>query len=127
VATGSLRLRQETQGTVAEEGHRRIVKLPEGSEIAFVRSVAEHPEMVEVSWQGQSVWIFAVDFEARTKEDARPLTKAMSVGSNGPEPGTETDIKAHAPTGARTPVNTEQKTAGAPTVRRFNSSGRELF
>ena len=69
MAIQSLRLNHETQGTVAEEGHRTIIKLPEGSEIAFVGQVAEHPELVEVSWKGQSVWIFAIDFETRTKEN----------------------------------------------------------
>ena len=34
--TKSVRLNQETQGTVAGEGHRTMVKLPEGSEIALV-------------------------------------------------------------------------------------------
>ena len=50
--TKNVRLNQETQGTVAGEGHRRMVMLPEGCEIALVGQVAGHPEMVEVSWNG---------------------------------------------------------------------------
>src|SRR5665213_734417 len=112
MATKSFRLNQETSGTVAAEGHRSFVKLPEGSEIAFIGQVAEHPEMVEVRWQGQSVWIFAIDFEARTKEQA--LTKAASVGAIGPEPDNN---RTEAP--AKTAQNP------TPRVRRFNSAGRE--
>ena len=62
-----MRLNQETQGTVAEKGHRRTVILPEGCEIALLGHVAGHPEMVKVRWEGQTVWLFAIDFEARTK------------------------------------------------------------
>lgn len=119
--TKNVRLNQETQGTVAGEGHRTMVKLPEGSEITLVGSVAEHPEMVEVRWDGQSVWLFAIDFKARTKfespssDDAPPLARATSVGAGTPEPG-----KAEAPT------NTRRKTSGTPRVRRFNAAGREL-
>ena len=117
MATESLRLNQETQGTVAAEGHRRIIKLPEGSEIALVGQVAEHPELVEVSWKGQSVWIFAIDFEARTKE--KTLTRAASIGASGPE----SHIKAR----TEAPASTVQNTLRTPRVRRFNSAGRELF
>ena len=80
-----------------------MVVLPEGCEITLVGPVAGHPEMFEVSWNGQSVWIFAIDFEARTKFES--------------------------PSSDETPplVSTEQKTAPAPRVRRFNAAGRELF
>ena len=111
MAAPSLRLNQETQGTVAEEGRRQIIKLPEGSEIALVGQVAEHPDMVEVTWEGQSVWIFAIDFEERTKGNARPLTKAASVGG---------EFQADINTGTATPTRT-------PRVRRFNSAGKEIF
>ena len=116
MATKSLRLNQETPGTVAGEGHRGMVVLPEGCEIALVGQVAEYPEMVEVSWNGQAVWIFAIDFEARTKDDARPSTRATSVGG-----GTESE--AHIK--LKIPANTQP--AGTPRARRFNSAGRELF
>ena len=116
MATKSLRLNQETSGTVVAEGRRTFVKLLEGSKIALIGPVAEHPEMVEVSWKGQSVWIFAIDFEARTKEET--LTKAASVGASGPEP----DIKAR----TEAPAKTAQNRTPTPRVRRFNSAGREL-
>ena len=112
----SFRLNQETSGTVVAEGHRTFVHLPEGSEIEFTGPVAEHPEMVEVSWNGQSVWMFAIDFEARTNQET--LTKAASVGADGPEPY----IKAR----TETPAETAQNSAPTPRVRRFNSAGREL-
>ena len=120
--TKSVRLNQETQGTVAGEGHRTMVKLPEGSEIALVGPVAGHPEMVEVRWDGQSVWLFAIDFEARTNFESPtsaeipPLAKATSVGAGTPESN-----KAKAPT------NTRHKTSLNPRVRRFNAAGRELL
>jgi hypothetical protein len=117
MATKSFRLNQETSGTVAAEGHRSFVKLPEGSEIALIGPVAEHPEMVEVSWQAQSIWIFAIDFEARTKEQA--LTKAASVGAIEPGP----DHKAR----TEAPAQTTQNLTSTPRVRRFNSAGRELL
>ena len=85
--TKSVRLNQETQGTMAGEGHRTMVKLPEGTEIALVGPAAGHPEMVEVRWDGQSVWLFAIDFEARTKfespsgDEIPPLARATSVGA----------------------------------------------
>ena len=119
--TRSVRLNQETQGTVAGEGHRTMVKLPEGTEIALVGPVAGHPEMVEVRWDGQSVWLFAIDFEARTNFESPtsaeipPLAKATSVGAGTAEPN-----KAQAPT------NTRHKTSLNPRVRRFNAAGREL-
>ena len=122
VPTKSVRLNQETQGTVAGEGHRTMVKLPEGSEIALVGPAAEHPEMVEVSWKGQSVWLFAIDFEERTKfesptsDGTPPLARATSVGAGTPE---SNDAKA--------PTNTRQKTSLNPRVRRFNTAGRELL
>ena len=62
----SIRLNQETQGTVAEEGHRRILKLPQGCEIALIGPVDGHTDMVEVNWDRQVIWIFAIDFEERT-------------------------------------------------------------
>lgn len=114
--TKSVRLNQETQGTVAGEDHRTMVQLPEGSEIVLVGPVAAHPEMVEVRWDGQSVWLFAIDFEARTtSDDAPPLARATSVGAGTPEPNN-----------AKAPTNTRRKTAGNPRVRRFNAAGREL-
>jgi hypothetical protein len=125
--TKRVRLNQETQGTVAGEGHRTMVKLPEGSEIALVGPVAGHPEMVEVSWNGQSAWIFAIDFEARTNFEAPnsgdrpPLARAKSVGAGTPEP------EANTPTEAKIPANTQHKTARTPRVRRFNAAGRELL
>ena len=118
----SVRLNQETQGTVAGEGHRTMVKLPEGCEIALVGPVAGHPEMVEVRWDGQSVWLFAIDFEARTNfesttsDDTPPLARATSVGAGTLEPNN-----------TQAPTNTRRKTAGTPRVRRFNAAGRELF
>ena len=121
--TNSLRLSQETQGTVTGEGRRAIIKLPEGSEIALIGQVAEHPEMVEITWNAQSVWIFAIDFEARTKDDAHLLTRATSVGAGSPEP--KPDINVNVRTEA--PANIVQKTVPTPRVRRFNSAGRELF
>lgn len=116
MATKSLHLNQETSGTVVAEGHRTFVKLPEGSEIALLGPVAEHPEMVEVSWKGQSVWIFAIDFEARTKEQA--LTKAASAGAGGPEPDNKARTEA--------PAKSAHNPTPSPRVRRFNSAGREL-
>jgi hypothetical protein len=101
---------------VVADGHRTFVHLPEGSEIELTGPVADHPEMVEVSWNGQSVWIFAIDFDARTKEET--LTKAASVGADGPEP----DIKAR----TEAPAKTAQNSTPTPRVRRFNSAGREL-
>jgi hypothetical protein len=123
MATKSLRLNQKTQGTVAGEDRRQIVTLPEGSEITLIGQVTEHPEMLDVSWMGQSVWIFAMDFEARTKDAIRPLTKAASIGASGPEPGAY--ITAKAP--AETRADTEKQTSRNPRIRRFNSAGRELF
>jgi hypothetical protein len=117
MATQSLRLNQETQGTVDEEGHRKIIRLPEGSQIALLGEVAEHPELVDVSWKGQSVRIFAIDFETRTKENA--LTRAVSVGACGPVPSIKARNEVTAST-AQQPIRT-------PRVRRFNSAGRELF
>jgi hypothetical protein len=120
--TKSVRLNQETQGTVAGEGHRTMVKLPEGSEIALVGPVAGHPEMVEVRWDGESVWLFAIDFEARTKfesptsDDIPPLARATSVGAGTPESNN-----------AKAPTNTRHKTSLNPRVRRFNAAGRELL
>ena len=120
--TKSVRLNQETQGTVAGEGHRTMVKLPEGTEIALVGPVAGHPEMVEVRWDGQSVWLFAIDFEARTKfeslgsDEIPPLARATSVGAGTPEPNK-----------AKVQANTRHKTAPTPRVRRFNAAGRELL
>src|SRR5260221_5300625 len=90
--TNSMRLNQDTPGTVAGEGHRRMVLLPEGCEIAFLGHVAGHPEMVEVRWDGESVWLFAIDFEARAKfespssDDVPPLARATSVGAGAPKP-----------------------------------------
>ena len=80
-----------------------MVVLPEGCEISLVGQVAGHPELVEVRWDGQTVWLFAIDFEARTKFES--------------------------PSSDATPrlASTEQKTAQAPRVRRFNAAGRELF
>ena len=114
--TKSIRLNQETQGTVAGEGHRRMVVLPEGCEIALIGQVAGHPEMVKVRWDRQTVWLFAIDFEARTKfelpsnDEIPPLARATSVGAGTPEPN-----KAQVPT------------ALPPRVRRFNAAGRELL
>ena len=119
--TKSIRLNQETQGTVAGEGHRRMVVLPEGCEISLIGQVAGHPEMVKVRWGSQTVWLFAIDFEARTKfeapssDDLPPLARATSVGAGTPEPE------------AMMPINTQHKTALTPRVRRFNAAGRELF
>ena len=99
-----------------------MVKLPAGSEIALVGPAAGHPEMVEVRWDGQSVWLFAIDFEARTKfeapnsDDTPPLARATSVGVGAPEPNN-----------AKAPTNTRRKTSLNPRVRRFNAAGRELF
>jgi hypothetical protein len=123
MATRTLLLHRETQGTVAEEDRRAIIKLPQGTEIALVGQVVEHPELVEVTWKGQSVWIFAIDFEARTKDDPPPSTRAMSAGVGGPKP--EADINVNVPT--ETPASAEHRTVGSPRVRRFNSAGRELF
>jgi hypothetical protein len=123
MATKTLLLHQETQGTMTEEGRRTIIKLPEGSEITLVGQVVEHPELVEVTWKGQSVWIFAIDFEARTKDDARPSARAMSVGADAPQP--EADINLNAST--ETPASAEHRTVRTLRVRRFNSAGRELF
>ena len=66
-----------------------MVVLPEGSEIAFVGQVAGNPEMVEVRWHGESVWLFAIDFEERAKfespsSDIPPLARAISVGAGRP-------------------------------------------
>ena len=108
---------------MTEEGRRTIIKLPEGSEVTLVGQVVEHPELVEVTWKGQSVWIFAIDFEARTKDDALPSVRAMSVGADAPIP--EADINLNAPT--ETPASAEHRTVRTPRVRRFNSAGRELF
>jgi hypothetical protein len=108
---------------MAGEGRRTIIKLPEGSEIVLVGLVVEHPELVEVTWKGQSVWIFAVDFEARTEDHARPSTRAMSVGAGAPKP--EADVNVNVPTA--NPASAERRTVRSPRVRRFNSAGRELF
>jgi hypothetical protein len=120
--TKSVRLNQETQGTVAGECHRTMVRLPEGSEIALVGPVAGHPELVEVRWDGQLVWLFAIDFEVRTKSESRgsdeipPLARATSVGADAPEPNN-----------TKVQTNTRHKTAPTPRVRRFNAAGRELL
>jgi len=116
-----MRLNRETQGTIAGEGQRRMVVLPEGCEISFVGQVAGHPEMVEVLWDGKSVWLFAIDFEARAKFESTtselpPLARATSVGA-----GTAKLNKAKVQT------TTRRKTALTPRVRRFNAAGRELF
>ncbi len=108
---------------MSKEGRRSIIKLPEGSEIGLIGQVTEHPELVEVTWNGQSVWIFAIDFESRTKDDADPSARAMSVGASAPNP--ESDITLAAPT--ETPATAENKTVRTPGVRRFNSAGRELL
>lgn len=123
MAAKTLLLHQETQGTMAEEGRRTIIKLPAGSEITLVGQVVEHPEMVEVTWKGQSVWIFAIDFAARTKDDVCPSALAMSVGGGAPQ--LEADINLNPST--ETPASAEHRTVGTPRVRRFNSAGRELF
>jgi hypothetical protein len=104
-------------------GRRTIIKLPEGSEITLVGQVVDHPEMVEVTWKGQSVWIFAIDFAARTEDVARPKTRAISVGAGAPK--WEADIIVNVPT--KTPAGTEHRTFRTTRVRRFNSAGRELF
>ena len=117
MATKSLRLNQETSGTVVAEGRRTFVKLLEGSKIALIGPVAEHPEMVEVSWKGQSVRIFAIDFEARTIEQA--LTRAASVGASSAEPDNKAPSEA--------PAKTAQNPTPTPRIKRFNSAGRELF
>ncbi len=109
---------------MAGEGRRTIIKLPEGSEIVLVGQVVEHPELVEVTWKGQSVWIFAIDFEARTKDDAPPSTRAMSVGAGALKP--EADINVNLPL-TENPASAEHRTVRSPRVRRFNSAGRELF
>ena len=104
--TKSIRLNQETQGTVAGGGHRRMVVLPEGCEIALIGQVAGHPEMVKVRWDGQTVWLFVVDFEARTNfecprsDETPPLARATSVDADTPEPNK-----------AKVPTNTRRKTA----------------
>ncbi len=108
MATKSLRISQETQGTVAREGQRIIVMLPEGSEIVLVGQVAEHPEMVEVNWNGQAVWVFAIDFEERTKDEASKADIKLSTSKEAKMPATN-------------------QLASTPKVRRFNSAGRELF
>jgi hypothetical protein len=89
-----------------------MVVLPEGCEIALVGQVAEYPEMVEVSWNGQSVWVFAIDFEERTKDGASDEASKAAITM-----GTLTEAKM--------PANTQP--ARTPKVRRFNSAGRELF
>ena len=122
--TKGIRLNQEIQGTVAGEGHRRMVILPEGCEIALIGKVAGHPEMVKVRWDGQTAWLFAVDFEARTNfespsSDETPLlARATSVGGDTPEPNRK-----------RVQTNTRRKIdlTLTPRVRRFNAAGRELF
>ena len=111
-----MRLNQEAQGTVAGEGHRTMVLLPEGCEIALVGEIAGHPEMVEVIWDGQSVWLFTIDFEARTSDDTLPLAGTTSVVGGSPKPS-----KANVRT------NTRRKSALTPRIRRFNAAGRELF
>jgi hypothetical protein len=89
-----------------------MIKLPEGSEIALVGPVAGHPEMVEVRWDVQSIWLFAIDFEARTEDEASD--EASEAASE-----LSTSIVA------KTPATT--RPAGVPRVRRFNAAGRELF
>ena len=121
IPTNSMRLNRETQGTIAGESHRRMVVLPEGCEIAFVGQVAGHPEMVEVRWDGESVWLFAIDFEARAKfesptSDLPPLARATSDRAGTPKPNK-----------AKVQTNTRRNTALTPRVRRFNAAGRELF
>src|SRR5712691_11232769 len=109
----SLRLNQETQGTVVGESHRIMISLPEGSMIVLVGQVAKHPDMVEVIWQGQSVWVFAADFEARTKDVdiTRPSTKSASVDGNAAEPKADSETNIQVNRQATMPVNTEEKVA----------------
>ena len=110
-----MRLNQETQGIVAEKGNRRMVILPQGCEIALLGHVAGHPEMVKVRCDGQTVWLFAIDFEARTSDETPPFASATSVGDT-PEPDK-----------AKVQTNTRGKTVLTPRVRRFNAAGREVF
>ena len=78
--------------------------------------------MVKVRWEEQTVWLFAVDFEARTNfespsgDETPLLARATSVGAETPEPNK-----------AIVPTNTRRKTALTPKVRRFNAAGREVF
>src|SRR5271170_4476870 len=109
----SFHLNQEMRGTVVGPSHRIMVAIPEGSEIALVGQVAGQPELVEVLWEEQSVWLFASDFRARAIDQATPveLTRAASVGSDVRQVGVCTDVT----------------NPGTPKIRRFNAAGRELF
>jgi len=71
--------------------------------------------MVEAIRDGQSVWLFAIDFDARTEE--RTSDEASGEASETAELSTSIV--------AKTPATT--RPAGAPRVRRFNAAGRELF
>ncbi len=107
------RLNKETQGTVAGVSQRTIVGIPACDAIMLVGPVVEKPELVEVLWEGQSVWLFATDFNARAIEDGTvlPLTSAASVDDDMPEVG----------------MNAEVNNSSTPKIRRFNAAGRELF
>ena len=100
-----------------------MVVRPEGCEIALIGQVAGHPEVVEVRWSGQKVWLFAIDFEARTtfeapsREEIPPLAKVTSVEAVTPEPNPNKEQA----------TNTPRETVLTPKVRRFNAAGRELF
>jgi len=123
-------LNQVTQGTIAGPSHRTIISLPEGSEIVPIRQVPEHPEMVEVLWERQSVWLFAIDVDARTGGGIpQPLTRTVSAGGGAPsaEDHTATDVNNPVNPKAETFVNNKETAPSPPRVRRFSASGRELL
>jgi len=122
-------LNQITQGTIAGPSHRTIISLPEGSEIVPIRQVPEHPEMIEVLWERKSVWLFAIDFEARTQDgDIRqPLTSAAMVGDDMPPVETNADTEVNNTVNLEAEVSKKETPPSTPKVRRFNASGRELF
>lgn len=124
-------LNQATQGTIAGPSHRTIISLPEGSEIVPIRQVPQHPEMIEVLWEGQSVWLFAIDFDARTKDGSipQPLARAALFGDGTPSAEASTDTEVNSPVNleAESFVSNKETTRATPKVRRFNASGRELL
>jgi hypothetical protein len=106
------RLNRETGGSIAGPTHRIMVMLPEGSKVDLVGPVAGNADHVEVVWNGQSVWLFASDFEAR----------ATAASVDGEASSTEVPTEAQRAKKRPTAV----KSSG-PKIRRFNAAGRELF
>ncbi|MEO8050075.1 MAG: hypothetical protein ABI833_06625 [Acidobacteriota bacterium] len=116
--TGTFWLNQETMGTVAGRNHRIVFMIPKGGNIEMVGPVLEIPDQVEVLWNGQSVWLFACDLEARGIPSQ--LAKAASVGGET----SRSEVHSEGCYLLEQPIRVKpifQK------IRRFNAAGRETF